>query len=477
MNMKICSSEVECSGLSLVDEFGKLLFWNNKVLRAIKHEFVGNAKDMLSNGMLSELVENNLFPRTWITDFAIDGYGLVLEHERIVPILYPYEWSFSMIKDAAISVLKVNQIAIKYGYQTKDCHPFNILFDDLTPKYVDLGSFVKINKNMSGWMAYKQFLESFYFPLKIWSKGNSFIARSMIANASEHLPLSEYMLYKSSLAKRLNYSVIKRISDLYLNYKYLSMYSSKEIMELRPDIIGSVISRLREHKLLPFVSVNFSGLIKKVENINKKEGPSTWGKYHHEFHDDDGEIRSTPRFDRIIEIVDAYHIGTAVELGGNQGVLSKLLKMKTKIERMICIDYDENAIDTLYLSAKDQKVTITPALLNCIFPITFINCKDPWERTRSDVVIALALAHHLLLGRGLGIDFILETIAKYSHKYVLIEFMPLGLWDGEKAPLIPQWYNIEWFRNSFTQRFNLISEEQLEENRILFFGELIAKND
>jgi hypothetical protein len=473
--MKIHSSEVESSGLSLVDECGKLLFWNNRVLRAIKHEFVGNAKDMLSNGMFSELVENNLFPRTWVTDFAMDGYGLILEHERIVPVLYPYEWSFSMIKDAAISVLKVNQIAIKYGYQTKDCHPFNILFDDLTPKYVDFGSFVKVNKNMSGWMAYKQFLESFYFPLKIWSKGNSFLARSMIANASEHLPLSEYILYKSSVAKRLNYSVIKMMSALYFNYKNLSMYSSEQISELRPDIIGSVISRLREHRLLPFVSVNLSPLIKRVENINKKESPSTWGRYHHAFHDDDGEIRSTPRFDRIIEIVDAYHIDTAVELGGNQGVFSKLLKMKTKIKRMICIDIDENAIDALYISAKEQKVTITPALLNCIFPITFINCKDPWERTRSDVVIALALTHHLLLGLGLGIDFMLETIGKYTNKYILIEFMPLGLWDGAKAPPIPHWYNIEWFRNSFMQRFNLISEEQLDKNRILFFGELTTK--
>ena len=43
-----------------------------------------------------ELVDTNLFPKSWITDFKIDNYALVIEHEKIHPVVYPHEWSFSM---------------------------------------------------------------------------------------------------------------------------------------------------------------------------------------------------------------------------------------------------------------------------------------------------------------------------------------------------------------------------------------------
>ena len=59
--------------------------------------------------------------------------------------------------------------------------------------------------------------------------------------------------------------------------------------------------------------------------------------------------------------------------------------------------------------------------------------------------------------------------------------MPLGLWDGKTAPPVPRWYTIDWFRSSFEKYFNIVLEEKVWENRILFVGELkdssIAQSD
>ena len=110
--------------------------------------------------------------------------------------------------------------------------------------------------------------------------------------------------------------------------------------------------------------------------------------------------------------------------------------------------------------------------LNCLFPITTSRSELPWKRFASDVVIALALTHHLILRHDIRIDIIFEMFAKYTKKYILVEFMPLGLWDGKYAPPLPAWYSIDYFRRAFEKYYNIILEEQLEKNRILFFGKI-----
>jgi hypothetical protein len=99
---------------------------------------------------------------------------------------------------------------------------------------------------------------------------------------------------------------------------------------------------------------------------------------------------------------------------------------------------------------------------------------EPAERFRSDAAIALALIHHLLLKPPFyDVGAILESIGRYSYRYVFIEFMPLGLHDGQSSPPVPEWYTIEWFRTAFARHFEFVGEEQLEPNRVLFIGKLL----
>jgi hypothetical protein len=96
----------------------------------------------------------------------------------------------------------------------------------------------------------------------------------------------------------------------------------------------------------------------------------------------------------------------------------------------------------------------------------------PSERFKSDVAIALALTHHLLLSQGYDIDDILKNVSAYARKYVFVEFMPLGLWVTGQKPNVPDWYTPDWFRQSFVKFFDLILEEKLRVNNILFVGKV-----
>ena len=152
------------------------------------------------------------------------------------------------------------------------------------------------------------------------------------------------------------------------------------------------------------------------------------GRYHDSCYDEGGILESTSRFNRIISIIKGFEIKSVLELGGNQGVLSRLLLERTNIENVICTDYDDLAVETCYLNSKKYK-NLTVANLDIVLPFFQAREESPATRFKSDAVLALALTHHLILTEGISIDDILQTISMYSKRYVFIEFMPLGLWD------------------------------------------------
>jgi len=144
-------SQLKTATLS-IDKVCKLFFHKNRVFRAINNDYVDDVKEMFNSGMIKELLDSELFIETWISDTKIEGYELVLEHKHIAYSNYAYEWSFNMLKDAANTVLEVNRIANKYGFELFDVHAYNVVFDMSTPKYIDLGSLFKIDeKNGKSW--------------------------------------------------------------------------------------------------------------------------------------------------------------------------------------------------------------------------------------------------------------------------------------------------------------------------------------
>jgi hypothetical protein len=102
---------------------------------------------------------------------------------------------------------------------------------------------------------------------------------------------------------------------------------------------------------------------------------------------------------------------------------------------------------------------------------------------KSDVVLALAITHHLLLTQGHKIEEIFEKTKSFSKNYVFVEFMPLGLWGGDRniKPNVPDWYTSDFFENKFQKYFQLIKKEVIEfhvingvkeAHRILYVGKL-----
>jgi hypothetical protein len=462
--------QIHFSDLSSVDDNGRVFFLDGHVFRAIKQEATERVRELFSCGLVGDLVEQGLLPETWITEHTLEGYGMVLEHTRCQPVTYPYEWSFSMLRDAALTVLRANLVGRKYGYQTKDCHGFNIVFDGTSPRFVDLGSFVKVSASFKGWLAFEEFLCFYYYPLRIWKDGNGFIARKML-QGNPAMPPASYLLYRFPICRSLNHARQEKFARLFLKLKV----SSPESLRQKDDgLFMNLVRKLAKRNLLPFMKVDLPAWIDRIERLSLKKFPTMWGGYHNEF-SRHGNIVPTPRFERVLDLVGGLNPSSILELAGNQGILSTLLAEALPGIPVICSDYDEIAVDVMYRTTRERGARISPVLLDFMYPVLTSTREHPTARLRSQVVLALAVTHHLLLTACLNIETVLRTIASYSAEYVLIEFMPLGLHDGTSTPPIPSWYSVDWFRSNFAKQFELLLEEKLEENRILFVGRLRGK--
>ena len=416
-----------------VDPVGKIYFYQNRIFRCINNSYIEQIEDLLNCGLLQELINLNLFPKFEIVDdIIIDDYELIIEHEKIPFAIEPCEWSFNMLKDITITTLTIIEIANKYGYTLKDGHPTNFSFFGYKPIFFDIGSFTK--KDSDNWLAHGEFLESTLIPLIVWSNGDFYFANRLLSDYikkrySPYINLIEHSYIINCFSiKNIDFNIISKSN-------YSSIKESKKI-------ISSI----------------------KKSNIN-----SEWQNYH-DIYFTNNNFLNNHRFNRYCEILINYNIDSLIDLAGNNGIFSILASMKG-IKNILCTDYDENSIDNLYLLLKNDLAdcNITPMVSNVIFPhLTPIN--NIYDRLKADAVVALALTHHLILSQNIPIENILKTIDNYSNMYVGIEFMPLGLWGGGALPEIPEWYTSEWFRINFQKHFYLLVEEQIEENRIFFWG-------
>jgi len=477
-------SKIEFSLMSMMDDFGRVFFADGKVYRAIQENKKEYCLSLLHSELFKELGNKKLIPETTIADFHLNGHSLVLEHEKILHTLQ-HEWTFSMIRNAALTILEVNEICNKYDYQLKDAHLFNVLFRGTQPVWVDIGSITPEIEKDRNWGAYEEFLNAVVVPLLFWSDNKHFIAHKLLESViSGMATIPSQTLMESGLMELLH---LHR-GPYHFKLRSKTLFSTKKKVNSLNTITQKSKSTVKKHlkrntqifsynsnsekakklsELIPFESVK-----NLLENLPIPNRESVWQQYHQEFYRSDGKINYSKRFLRIKEIIkDEGNITSIIDLAGNEGYFSQLITESLNIERIILGDYDENAIDKAYnrfLERKEAKVHTV--LLNFMFAPDLVGTT---KRLRSDLAVALAVTHHLILTGSYTLPAIFERLQLYSNKYVMIEFMPLGLWSGEKeVAKVPEWYNVEWFRNTFENYFDIIFEESLEVNRILFFGKI-----
>lgn len=466
MDLKINQTDVYLPvSLSGADPVGVLYTNGSVFLRGINESGVEQMQTLLKSELWDELSRRHLVPKTRILDNndipnSMQHFPMVLKQETLAPVSYPHEWSFEMVKAAALSFLDIVELAEKYGYTSKDAHLYNWLFSGTHPVWVDIGSFISLpaSSNTLPW------LESFYSnvisSLYLWNNGMPYLANRILGSPSKYMSVDE--------AIACRYSFLRGQGSFLSNLRFVF----RVIIFVNNIPENTIFRRSVKHLLAKKPLKKIVHLQKYIQRLSYIT-PSIWGEYHTEFFDEHSKVKLDSRFKRILNLIQDTSPVSILELAGNAGVLSQAIAETMPDTPVICTDYDSNAIDSLFRRIQLNPLpNLSMAVYDFMSPEFNSAETNPQIRFKSDCVIALAVTHHLLLSQGYQYDQIFKIIRSYSDRLVFIEYMPLGLHDGHQAPLLPSWYSQENFEKSFSKFFTLIHVEQLDSNRILYIGEI-----
>lgn len=401
----------------------------------------------------------------WLEDApdipGAEPWAAWLAHPRLPVITYPYEWTYSMLREAALLQLRLLSEALASDAISKDSTPYNVQFLGSRPTFIDVGSFERYTGG-EPWYGYRQFCQLFLFPL--------------LVQAYKDIPFQP--LLRGSLDGVTPIEANKLLQGWKRNWKgLLSHVWIHARLEARlagsdDDVKQTVRSAGFNKKL---IEANVGKLTKLVEGLQWQQAESEWSSYSERGHYTDRDLGLKEAFVR--RVAQESSPTQAWDVGANDGHFSRILAESA--DHVVALDADHLVVDLLYRRLRDEgNEQILPLLVNFADPSPALGWRARertplWERSRPDLVVYLAVIHHLAITHHVPVAEVLDFAHHVSPRCV-IEFpdrndpMVQRLLRGKKAGLHSD-YGLDEFERLVKDRFDIVTREALPSGtRVLF---------
>ncbi len=442
----------EIHASSFRDPSGFIYKKDGKLFRQINKSYQENFDHFISSGLYQKLLKKQLIiPHTEVAlDNAFDNRAYkIIEPDEIGFISYPYEFSFSQLKDTALATLKIQKEAINKGMTLKDASSYNIQFHHGNHLLIDTLSF-EIYKEGAPWVAYRQFCQHFLAPLVLIKYKDVRLINLMRVHI-DGIPLD----LASELLPRRSYLSFAVLSHIHLHAMSQKKYES------RPETkVGKNMSR---QAMLGLID-NLESFIAK---LNWKTGSTEWGEYYEETNYSEDSMKH--KLELVKEFLESAKPVKLWDMGANRGLFSRVASEMGIFT--VSFDIDYLAVEKNYLEVKNKKETnLLPLHLDLTNPSPSIGWANNermslLERANCDLVMALALIHHLAISNNLPLDKIASFFASISDS-LIIEFVPKS--DSQVKRLlfsredIFDNYDIRNFEIQFETHFKIIRKENVK---------------
>ena len=400
-----------CVPSSFRDPSGFLFCRNGSIYRQVNATYRENYDHLVNSGLYKTLVGAKLLiphDEIDIEPIQSDRTYKIIKPELIQFISYPYEWCFSQLKDAALTTLKIQRIAVDFGMSLKDCSAYNIQFRKGKSIFIDTLSFEKYREGQP-WVAYRQFCQHFLAPLALMAYRDVRL-NQLLRTYMDGIPLD----LASSLLPFRTYSRFSLLSHIHLHAKSQKHFADKTV-----GGNGHRIGRL-----------GFLGLIDNLESavVGLKWQPigTQWTDY---YKDTNYSIDALQHKKQILtEFVDVINPQNVWDLGANVGMFSRIASDKGI--QTISFDIDHGAVERDYLECVAKGETnILPLLVDLTNPSPGIGWENRErmslvERGPADTVLALALVHHLAISNNVPLVKIADFLSNICSNSLIIEFVP-----------------------------------------------------
>ena len=455
--MKI--SKIENS--SFRDRSGFLFYYENEIYRIINFSYKKQYEKFMNSELYQKLEEKNLIiTHSEIENLDIDcDYYKIIKPEKIPFISYPYEWSFSQLKDAALLTLRIQKAAMKYGMTLKDGSAFNIQFHNGHPIFIDTLSF-EIYEEGQIWKPYKQFCQHFLAPLALISKKDvrlNLLSKTFI----DGIPID----LAAKLLPKTTFGNFGLMAHIHAHAKSQKHYEDKD-------------AKIKQKTLS---KRSFEGLIESlkssIEKMTWNENNTEWGDYYSDTNYTEKSFEEKKQF--ISLTIDQVKPKLVWDMGANTGVFSRLAS--TKGINTISYDIDPLAVEKNYLSSsQNSEQNILPLILDLTNPSSGIGWNHDErmsiiQRGPADMVFALALVHHLAISNNVPLNKLAEFFSQIS-KFLIIEFVPKSDSQVKRLLLtrddIFENYDEKNFEIEFSKFFKIINSKKiLDSERTIYIME------
>ncbi|MBX5043616.1 class I SAM-dependent methyltransferase [Rhizobium lentis] len=333
----------------------------------------------------------------------------LLEHPKIPLISYPYEWAFSMLKEAALLHLDLHLHLLGRGFTLSDSTAYNVQFMGPTPVFID---HLSVRRYSEGeyWDGHRQFCEQFLVPLLL----RSFFGISHNAwyrGALEGIAISDFVKMLS-FRQKVSWRVL---AHLVLQDKFQRSASAERAEKAK-------------HRQLPRNAyiATLQQLRNWIAGLSPLDtNPTTWANYATANTYSDTEATLKKQF--IGNFITRSGAATVIDLGCNTGDYSEVA-LQNGAHRVFGFDFDQHALDSAYHRAKNKSLNLLPLFLDARNQ----SPSQGWlqaerigfaSRANADAVLALAFEHHLAIAHNIPLEQVVDWITSIAPTGV-VEFVP-----------------------------------------------------
>jgi ribosomal protein L11 methylase PrmA len=416
-------AEIRIVGGSFRDPSGYVFRAGERVFRSINPSGAENFDALRKSGLLDLLVESRLALPARIVDLppgaerAFAGRRgemptALIEHPLVPFITYPYEWCFSQLKDAALAHLDLQIKALESGFALSDATPYNMQFHEGRPVHIDVLS-LRPYRQGELWQGYNQFCRMFLAPLLVeaWT-GTGF--QPLLRGRIDALPMAEI---SNLLPRRKIFASLQAFIHVYLQGRAEAVSSSS-----RTDGAVEASRPLPRSRYLALLG-ELRRFIMRLDS--RKRSKSFWKDYAAiNSYSDETRIRKAAIVRDFVAGAKVRHI---VDIGGNTGDYSRAA-LEAGAETAIVLDGDNDSIETAYQRVKAGLDGLSAWLSDITDPSPALGWngrerESLTDRLRADGVLALAVIHHMCIGRNIPLREAAHWLVGLAPRGI-IEFVP-----------------------------------------------------
>lgn len=447
---------------SFRDPAGFVFQRDGVLYRQVNRSFERQFAAVRASGLFDELARERLLvphEEVGLEQAAGPDAVAVLRPERIGFISYPYEWSFGQLKDAALLTLAVQERALERGLTLRDASGYNVQFSGGRPILIDTLS-LEPREEGAPWLAYRQFCEHFLVPLLLMSRVDIGCG-SLLRAHLDGIPLE--------LGSRL----LPRRSWLRPG-TLIHVHAHAGAQRRYADTTTDVRARSR-----PIGRTAAIGLVHSlrgtIERLTWEASGTEWADYARRHNYSDAAVAS--KHELVARLLRAGRPRVVWDLGANTGEYSRVAREVA--EAVIAFDIDPAAVERNYRAVRAAgEQGILPLLADLANPSPALGWahqerRSLEQRGPADALLALALVHHLAIGRNVPLVRIAEYFARLGRALV-IEFVPRS--DSQVRRLLRNRedvfadYHREGFEAAFSRYFRIEAAEPVSGSERMMYA-------